>query len=203
MNQSDVRNKFTDIYRNNVWGSSESASGPGSGVKRTEVLRKSFQELLFSYGVESLLDLPCGDFNWMRHVNLKGIRYVGGDIVSDIVSHNRANYGGNGREFHELDLVSSRLPKVDMIFCRDCMVHLPDAMISQALRNIKRSGSTWLLATTFPDVKETIPSGLGGWRPVNLCDRKFSLRKPEKLIEENRASAYGRKCMGLWYIGDL
>ena len=28
-----------------------------------------------------MLDVPCGDFRWMAHVDLSGIIYIGGDII--------------------------------------------------------------------------------------------------------------------------
>lgn len=203
MNKASVQSKFTNIYKTNAWGSRESVSGPGSTLNDTLPLRGKLQDLLKRYGVESLLDLPCGDFNWMRHMNLDGIYYIGGDIVRELVLSNRATYGSKSREFHEIDLVSSRLPKVDMIFCRDALVHLPDEMVKQSIENIKRSGSTWLVATTFPNIELSAKGALGGWRPVNLCDEKFGLPHPEELLIEKSHSSYGRKCMGVWYIGDL
>src|SRR4051812_27850000 len=63
---------FSDIYRNNSWGDAESVSGRGSTLARTEVIRRSLPGLLESVGARSLLDAPCGDFNWMRHVELAG-----------------------------------------------------------------------------------------------------------------------------------
>ena len=39
--------------------------------------------------VRRLLDAPCGDHNWMRHVDLDGIQYLGMDLVEDIVKHNQ------------------------------------------------------------------------------------------------------------------
>jgi len=33
-------------------------------------------------GVEVFLDVPCGDFNWMKYVTLPHVAgYIGGDII--------------------------------------------------------------------------------------------------------------------------
>jgi hypothetical protein len=37
-------------------------------------------------GVSSILDIPCGDFNWTQSVNFGSCRYFGADIVEDLVS---------------------------------------------------------------------------------------------------------------------
>lgn len=203
MNHSRVRSIFTGIYNTNHWGCLETISGPGSTIARTSKLRGEFQDILFNHGIESLMDLGCGDFNWMRGINLRGIRYFGCDIVLELVECNHHKYASETVHFTELDMLSSKLPKLDMIFCRDVLVHLSNDLILASLRNIKASGSTYLMATTYPDVKETVKSDVGGWRPVNLCDEKFGLPTPMKLVVEGSAPSFGRKCMGVWYIGDL
>ena len=45
----------------------------------------------------SLLDAPCGDFNWMRHVPLGGVSYTGADVVPELIARNRRDYGRDGR----------------------------------------------------------------------------------------------------------
>jgi hypothetical protein len=203
MKQSKVKTKFTTIYHTNHWENCESVSGPGSTVERTSELREKLQDVLRLYEVGHLLDLPCGDFNWMKHVNLSGIVYLGGDIVRELVTRNNQRYSSDFVAFEQMDLVSSELPKVDMIFCRDALVHLPDDMVVTALHNIKRSNSTYLVTTTFPDVVLSSKGSLGGWRPINLEDSKFRLSKPEEYILEDSSPSYGRKAMGVWRIDEI
>jgi hypothetical protein len=45
--------------------------------------------VLHDLGAQSLLDAGCGDFNWMRTVDLPGIKYIGVDVVSDLIERNR------------------------------------------------------------------------------------------------------------------
>ena len=48
------------------WESNESRSGIGSEIKNTkEVLRAINQMSLKQYNIKSIIDIPCGDFNWM------------------------------------------------------------------------------------------------------------------------------------------
>jgi hypothetical protein len=119
-------------------------------MSETAAVREALPGLLRDLKVRSMLDAPCGDFNWMRSINLDLDLYVGGDIVPEIIADVRAKDGAPGREFAVLDLIADNLPKVDLILCRDCLVHLSMANIRRALDNFRRSGSTWLLTTRLP-----------------------------------------------------
>ncbi len=64
-------------------------SGIGSDNSQTETVVNELPKIFEKYIIESMLDIPCGDFNWMRKVNLNGINYVGADIVADLVVANQ------------------------------------------------------------------------------------------------------------------
>src|SRR5262249_48072014 len=46
----------------------ESVCGPGSSLSQTDEIRRMLPLLISETGTRSFLDAPCGDFNWMRHV---------------------------------------------------------------------------------------------------------------------------------------
>src|ERR1051326_412788 len=75
------RAEFTGIFEQNAWGAPESVSGPGSNVARASLFRADLEALVRSIKPRTLLDAPCGDFNWLRHFDLGIERYVGIDIV--------------------------------------------------------------------------------------------------------------------------
>jgi hypothetical protein len=195
---------FGLIYAENLWGVEESRSGAGSTLSQTEAMRNTLPALLSQLEVKTLLDLPCGDFHWMSRIKLAGIDYIGADIVPALVASNASQYSGPGRAFIELDLVTSKLPMVDAVLCRDCLVHLPNEMVATALRNICSSGSTWLISTTFPSHLENPDITLGLWRPINLERPPFSLPPPQTLLHEgNPDPRYADKCLGVWRLSDL
>ena len=72
---------FRDIYRRHHWAGSESASGAGAGVDQTAEIRRALPALLAELGVATLLDLPCGDYGWMRTVDPPVARYIGADLL--------------------------------------------------------------------------------------------------------------------------
>jgi SAM-dependent methyltransferase len=195
-----VKEKFTEIYEKNLWCSPESVSGGGSEMQNTKVIRRELPVLLQKFGIKSILDIPCGDWNWMKDVDLCGASYIGADIVEPLIGLNKANY--TNIDFRVLDLINDTLPKVDLIFVRDCLGHLSNDNVSLALRNCQESGSKYLLATSFtkwdmnPDVED------GGWKCINLMIPPFQLN-PIYLINEDCQEGYPHyndKCMILFQL---
>jgi hypothetical protein len=197
---------FRSYYEKNKWGDAGSRSGKGSSLAATEELRRLLPPLLAELGVRELLDVPCGDFHWMAHIDLSGIRYTGGDIVPEMIARNEAEHGRDGVCFRVIDLIAGPLPRADLVFCRDCLVHLSNAHIAAALANFRRSGATWLLTTTFPDVAENRDIATGQWRRIDLTKAPFRLPPPERLVEEGAEAVKGQmagKMLGLWRVAGL
>ena len=164
MAQSETEKLFTRIYARKEWGASESASGPGSGVARTEQLRPRLTKLLKKLGVASILDMPCGDFNWMHFTELPGIEYMGGDVVGKIVEQNQLHFAGPSRTFLRLDMTCDAIPRSDLILCRDALVHLSFFDIARALWQMEQSGATYLLTTSFSALARNDDILTGDWR---------------------------------------
>ncbi len=204
--RSEAARIFGDIYRGSRFGGTESASGPGSSVEQTRTLVTQLPMVLRSLGVRTLLDLPCGDFHWMRTVDLTGMQYIGGDIVPEMIAANQRDYGCEGRVFRHLDLLTDPLPAADLLLCRDCLVHFPFADAHRALANIKRSSITWLLTTTFPGRARNVEGVMGRWRPLNLQQPPFCFPMPQRVLVEGcteNGGAYADKALGLWRVADL
>lgn len=196
----NIEQAFTDIYRSNAWGDPESVSGRGSTLARTTVIRRGLPALLAELGVRSLLDAPCGDFNWMRELDLGALDYTGVDVVPELVEQNRSRYGHEGRRFLVLDITRDEAPRADLVLCRDCFIHLSFKHTRAAVANFKRSGSTYLLATTHAHVGENVDIESGGGHFVNLRLPPFNFPDPLRLIEEDPDLG---KCLGLWRLSDL
>ncbi len=197
---------FSKIYRENLFDGDESISGQGSSIKQTQVLREELPRVLHELGVKTLLDIPCGDFNWMRHVDFGDIQYIGGDIVNKLVVSNESKFAKDGIRFACLDLTRSRLPVADAVFCRDCLVHLNFKQCSAAIENIRRSGAEFFLTTTFVNRDSNIELKNDIWRALNLCKAPFYFPKPLLYINENCTERDGRwndKCIGVWKVKEL
>ena len=200
----DLGARFTRLYETNLWDGAESRSGVGSSLAATERIRAELPPLLRRLGVRRLLDVPCGDFHWMRHVDLGDVEYVGGDIVAGLVAENERRWGGPGRRFVQVDLTAGPLPPADAVLCRDCLVHLSYANVARALAAVRASGARWLIATTFLDLAENRDVADGDWRPLNLQRPPFSLPAPAAVLVEGcteEGGAYADKALGVWAVG--
>jgi len=164
--------------------------------------------LLKKFSIKQFLDIPCGDFNWMKEVDLSFLdSYYGADIVPAMIENNQKRYERGNRKFLLLDLVSQDLPQVDLILCRDIFVHFRFSEIKSALNNFKRSGAKYLLATTFTKHRPNIDfTHLYDWRTINLQLPPFNFPSPILLINEScteGGGSYSDKSLGLWRLDDI
>ena len=196
----DAEAIFSEIYERNLWDDPESASGRGSTLQRTTVIRRALPALLKDVGAESLLDAPCGDFNWMRSTELRSVKYIGADVVPSLIARNEQRYSRDDRKFVVLDITKSAIPRVDVILCRDCFAHLSFRNIFSALANFKRSNSEYLFATTHIKAREHRDIATGQGRYVNLQLSPFNFPEPEKLIVEDGELGKG---LGIWRLQQL
>jgi hypothetical protein len=196
----DAEAVFSEIYERNLWNDPESASGRGSTLQRTTVIRSELPVLLKEVGAESLLDAPCGDFNWMRYTELGPVTYIGADVVPSLIARNEQRYGRDGRKFMVLDITKSVIPRVSVILSRDCFAHLSFRNILSAVASFKRSKSEYLFATTHTGVREHRDIATGQGRYVNLQLSPFNFPEPLKLIVEDAELG---KCLAVWRLQQL
>jgi 2-polyprenyl-3-methyl-5-hydroxy-6-metoxy-1,4-benzoquinol methylase len=191
---------FTDIYKKNDWKNDESVSGNGSTLDATEGVRRELPRLFAKFHVKSLLDIPCGDCNWILPVTKNLNMYIGADIVDELIEQNKHKFTepGVARYFEVLDITKDQLPKVDMILVRDLFGHFSDADLNAAIKNVKASGAKYLLATTFPSSFNTVRIQTGQWRGLNL-DYYCGLPPSLEIISEGN-QMFKDKCLGLWQL---
>ncbi len=197
---------FNEITENNVWVENESVSGIGSSLIQAAEIIKKLPGIFENFQIKSLFDVPCGDFNWFQKIDLSKMRYLGGDIVQDLIERNDKKIKKNNINFIHFNLLEDEFDAFDMIFCRDCLVHLSFKDIFKAITNIKKNNSTYLMTTTFPDQESNKDIQTGGWRPLNLEWNPFKFPKPifilnEKCTEKN--GVFQDKSLGLWKVADL
>jgi hypothetical protein len=205
---------FQKVYQDNLWTSEESASGYGSERWVCENLIRELPLVMKKYGVKSLLDAPCGDFNWMQHVNMRGVTYLGGDIVPEIIEQNNHKYGDSTTSFQVLDIVENKIPKVDMIFIRDLFIHCTLDLIVKSLHNIVNSGCSYIFLTQDtldsrypPEGNVELERAKDGvsyeFRFLNMTLAPFHLPAPLEIIYEAKEVWDGHKTMALWSRAQL
>ncbi|MXQ52261.1 class I SAM-dependent methyltransferase [Shimazuella sp. KC615] len=190
---------FTDIYESNLWGGTESLSGPGSSLMEVEPLMRKLPHLFELFEINSILDAPCGDFHWMSKIPLNIDKYFGVDIVSEIVENNNRKYKSDSYEFLERDVTQDALPSTDLILCRDLLVHLSFEDIKKWFQNVSKNDYTYLLTTHYPSVIDNLDINTGDWRPINFCRPPFSFDAPLVMMREYQSF----KTLSLWRWSDI
>jgi len=143
------KEKFSDIYKHNLWSSAESVSGEGSEISYTAPLRRWLIENINLLNVKTFVDAPCGDFNWMKLVLPEvNINYIGLDIVDKVIEQNQALYGSDQIKFGVANICEDKLPDCDIVMVRDCLFHLSYEDINNFLLNLSKTDYKYLLTTT-------------------------------------------------------
>ena len=206
----NLKQAFEQAANENYWSDNDSLSGPGSNMEQTRIIRQAIPALLEKHGVKSLLDAPCGDLFWMKTIlpelMHKGIQYTGVDIVAKIIEKNKINFAAFNALFFNIDLSKGSIPKADIIFTRDCFIHLSYYNIYAVLRNYKKSGARYLLVSTYtyPERRNFNVDGFYLYgRMLNLEKFPFYFTKPLEIIVEGCTENDGvnaDKSLGLWEI---
>ena len=205
-NENAAEQIFTGIFENNDWNNHESISGQGSILKHTQIIIDKLPIFAKKHGVKTFLDAPCGDFNWMKHVKFDAVKYIGGDIVKELVTKNNALYANEDIAFQQLNIIEDELPEVDMMMVRDCLVHFNDKSIMDFLHNLTSSKVKFLLTTNFSLTKHNYDISMGNWRPINLQRKPYSLPQQIDILSEESTETYGQfpdKALYLWDVADI
>lgn len=209
------KDTFSDIYDNFGFGSLESHSGPGSTLSETEKLRGEIVKLIREKNIKSIIDIPCGDFHWMKEISSEFESYIGGDIVEKCINSNKEKYESDKIKFITFDLLTDKIPDGDLLIVRDVIGHFPIDDGKKIVKNILESNCKYLLSTTWFNIideeyyKSHINSGAeyGRFYPVNLMSHPFNFPVPESFIIENVTvddhEKGNRKVLGLWKMEEL
>jgi hypothetical protein len=193
---------FQDVYTNWRFGGwPESKSGGGSTMEETEIIRQQIKQIVKDKEIKSVVDAPCGDFNWMKDIVYSFESYTGCDIVPEMIADNQ-KYANSIIKFQELDLTQGEIPEADLLITRDVIGHLTLEDGKKVISNILKSKCKYLLTTTWynptdenyfqthinPDREVTLDrqweAGAAQFYPVCLHSEPFNLPKPEFYIEE-------------------
>jgi len=195
------KEKFSLIFKKNLWSDSESVSGSGSNVLATESIRRELPRLIKNYQIHNILDIPCGDFNWMKFVlhdvNDLDVKYTGVDIVSEIVDLNNNKYSNNKIEFLVADVCKDTFQNTDLLLVRDLLIHFSYKDIDSFLKNISKIKYKYLLINTHI-VRESFLNtdiNTGEYRKVDLFSHPFFINSKDVLtsFEDSMADTVNKR----------
>lgn len=198
MRQGDMAQIFSQIYADKVWvgqQNQDSLSGLGSTARATEQLVDGLSSFLEQVGCRRLVDVGCGDFNWMRRVR-GDFEYIGIDTVAELVEANNRNFADGRRKFVCLDATRSPIPSGDVAICREVLFHLSFEAGLHLLRNIKAAGFKYALLTTDRSVWFNSDIRNGDFRLLNLSRAPYTLPEPERVLLDDKVASH--RMLGVW-----
>jgi hypothetical protein len=155
----------SDFYSGAAWPPKErkSASGTGSQLGySSQVSLQVLQGAIRKFDVNTMIDLPCGDANWIfDSLETDTLElYIGLDIVKRVVEETAARLAHHSNKiFRHWDGAKCPLPKivygtversVDLVHARDVLQHLKLEQGIQFLCHVFQSGARVFVTTTFP-----------------------------------------------------
>jgi SAM-dependent methyltransferase len=208
---ADRLEAFRTLHEQGWLGEHETRSGTGSMLMYTRNLRAGLQPLLDIGMFSSVLDIGCGDCNWISAINLRGARYLGVDIVPSIIADNEARLTEPHVRFAYLDIMLDAPPRHDLVICRDLFSHFPAKDVAVAFNRIKESHSRMIAISNFVPMmmnhklQTQAAKGLnsssphGYWRAVSMRHYPFMFPAPLISIAENQPG----KTLDIWKLDDL
>jgi len=172
-------NIFEKIYLESEWKEDFGTdSGPGSSIECSIDYVKFLNNYIKENKTTSILDLGCGDFNLMKHIELERIEYLGVDIVEFIIKNNIKHYKKNNINFEHNDiLVYKPQKKFDLIIIKDVLQHLCNNNISKLFNNINYANHILITNDIILENEDCID---GDYRGIDL--QKYPFNMPVKNI---------------------
>ena len=171
---SEVFNSFYDGTRRD-WGGS---SGPGSYPEFTIGYRLFLERFIVMNRVTSITDIGCGDWQFSRFLNFNGARYIGYDVVENLIAHNNTRFASHDISFQRMPENIRSVVGGDLLIIKDVLQHLPTDMIKEYVRIICPKFKTCLLTNSFEKLNTPLNTDIkaGDFRCLDLKEAPFSFR---------------------------
>lgn len=198
MNTREEREaKFERIYKTKDWGVfGETLSGRGSSTAFVAKTIEYIKRIIVEREIESIVDI-CGDMAWQGGFlnSFPDVKYLGVDISETCLARIDKSLFGENVDFKLMDVCDEEPPRSDLFIARDVLLHLDENSSRRLLNNVKRSGTKWLLITSFraPDDRTK----------YNLELPPFDFEFEEFVIENPNVPGYENKGVGLIRLDNL
>jgi len=164
---SDKESIFTEIYRNNTWGTGTNhspLSGSGSNPENARSYVNFVSKVISEFGITSVLDVGHGDWAMWEDYNFDNVKYIGVDVAQDISAQNQDKFGNENRSFWQITM-GEKLPGAELLICKDVLQHLSSNDIGVLVEDF----GNFKYVILCNDIHGRIPL----WRKVRF---KFQLR---------------------------
>jgi protein YibB len=166
----ELGRRFTEICDRQQFGS---GSGVGSTPENTAEYRAFLQQFMARNRVRSVVDFGCGEWQFSQLIDWSGVGYLGVDLVPAMIEKNRHDFGGDNIAFEKFESLA-KLPRADLLLCKDVLQHLPNKVVKDYLVAFRKKYRFSLITN------DEEPAGIlntdidiGGWRTLRLDREPF------------------------------
>ena len=127
--------RFEQIYETNEW---QHGSGEGSLPVHTQGYVAFLESFLVKRGIQSVVEMGCGDWQFSKNVRWGAASYRGFDVVKSVIARNQASHARAGVSFELYSGNPAELPAADLLIVKDVLQHLSDRAVAEFLPHLPR-----------------------------------------------------------------
>ena len=140
---------FSDVYRRAAWGSRSDGTGSSGFGSADPMVTEPYVDLirrfLQSNGSDvTVVDLGCGDYQIGRRLVPFCGRYIGVDVVPELIERHRRENTAANVDFCCLDIAQDELPAGDVCLVRQVLQHLSNREISRVVDKLSQYRCTFV-----------------------------------------------------------
>lgn len=191
MNASRV---FQKIYTHNRW---LFGSGEGSLPEITKPYRHFLQQFLRDKNIQSVVDIGCGDWQSSQLIDWGNTRYLGLDVVPELVRENQRQFETENIAFAILDAIREIPPPAELLLIKDVLQHWPNQAIKNFLPNLKNY--RYVLVTNDADERTNVDIAFGEHRAVDVTLPPFNI-SAQPVLEYSGVDVSGKPWRKVIYL---
>ena len=167
-------NRFQEIYERNEWGH---GSGEGSLEVHTRGYRSFLQRFLSQKKISTVVDMGCGDWQFSKFIDWRGINYQGYDVAPIVASKNSNEFAKKNVSFFLYSGNPVNLPAADLIIVKDVLQHLPNKIVFDFFSCLEKYKYALITNCTNPNNENDVNKDIdvGEFRYLDLRKPPFNL----------------------------
>lgn len=187
IDQAKAYKHFDRLYQAGGWDGM--GSGPGSDPNANIAYLGMLSAVLDTPGVNTVLDIGCGDWQLMSRIRLEHLYYTGWDVAGTVIEHNRQRFGSHRVMFEVRNPLFDALPEADVVIMKDVLQHMPTAHVQQVL-SLVIPRCRWMLITNDHTLENGPDVPVGGYRRLNVLRAPFNISG--LIVVAPTADVYGK-----------
>lgn len=184
-------NKFSNVYKNKVWGDDKNdsytgSSGTGSDVEYNRHTYIPFiKKFILDKNIKTVVDLGCGNFICGQYIyDDLDVKYTGYDAYEDVIKKHKND---SKYEFIFSDFYTEKesIKSADLCIVKDVLQHWPLRNIRTFMDYIVKSNKFKyiLVCNCAKDAQDDIDIDIGEFRPLSADKSPLNTYNLNKVYE--------------------